>query len=127
MTSLTQTTPPVAVLGMHVLLSVGLALTFTPLFTSALGSLRPHLYSHGSATIGTVQQLAGAAGTALFVVLMVTREADLVAAGADEAAALAGGVSTAFVAGAVLAGASIVLAAMIRRPPTEHADAPMAH
>lgn len=127
MTSLTQTTPPVAVLGMHVLLSVGLALTFTPLFTSALGSLRPHLYSHGSATIGTVQQLAGAAGTALFVVLMVTREADLVAAGADEAAALAGGVSTAFVAGAVLAGASIVLAAMIRRPPTEHADVPMAH
>ncbi len=39
---------------------------FTPLFTSALGSLRSELYAHGSATVGTVQQLAGAAGTALF-------------------------------------------------------------
>lgn len=81
MTSLRETTPPGAVLGMHVLLSIGLALTFTPLFTSALGSLEPHLYSHGSATIGTVQQLAGAAGTALFVVLTVSREATLLGQG----------------------------------------------
>ena len=55
---------------MHTLLHIGLALTLTPLMTSALGSLNPHLYSYGSATIGTVQQLAGATGTAVFVTLL---------------------------------------------------------
>ena len=32
----------------------------TPLFTVALGSLPKRLYSHGSALIGTIQQVAGA-------------------------------------------------------------------
>ena len=56
-------------------LSVGLALLFTPLFTAGLGSLPPQLYSHGSAIVGTVQQVAGAAGTALFVALMSAQSA----------------------------------------------------
>lgn len=36
----------------------------------ALSSLPAALYSHGSATFSTVQQLAGAAGTATLVTLM---------------------------------------------------------
>lgn len=116
MSRLTETSAPGTVLALHVLLSIGLALTFTPLFTSALGALEPRLYSHGSATIGTVQQLAGAAGTALFVVLMVTRQETLLQEGASEPAALAAGVQVAFLAGAVLAAIAIPVAAMIRRP-----------
>ncbi|WP_420113840.1 MDR family MFS transporter [Pseudactinotalea sp.] len=126
MTQLDERSHPGTVLALHVLLSIGLALTFTPLFTSALGSLRPQLYSHGSATIGTVQQLAGAAGTALFVVLMVTRQVTLEATGAPTEAALAEGVSGAFVAGAALAALAIPIAAMIRKP-DEVADAPVGH
>lgn len=38
----------------HIIFSTGLALIFTPLFTSSLGSLPKHLYSFGSATISTV-------------------------------------------------------------------------
>jgi len=116
MSRLTAASEPSTVLAWHVLLSIGLALTFTPLFTSALGSLKPRLYSHGSATIGTAQQLAGAAGTALFVVLAVSRQVTLLDAGVDEAAALAGGVQAAFLAGSVLAALAIPLAALIRRP-----------
>ena len=126
MTQLDEHSRPLLVLALHVLLSIGLALTFTPLFTSALGSLRPHLYSHGSATIGTVQQLAGAAGTALFVVLMVTRQVTLEAGGVAEPTALASGVGSAFVAGAVLAAVAIPLAAFIRKP-AEALDAPIGH
>jgi DHA2 family lincomycin resistance protein-like MFS transporter len=41
----------------------------TPLFTGGLTALPEHLYSHGSAIMATLQQVAGAAGTAGFVTL----------------------------------------------------------
>jgi DHA2 family lincomycin resistance protein-like MFS transporter len=43
---------------------------FTPLMTDALGVLPDRFYSHGSAILTTLQQVAGAAGTALFVTVM---------------------------------------------------------
>lgn len=45
----------------------GLGLMMTPLMTESLGSLPEHLYSHGSAILATLQQLAGALGTAVFI------------------------------------------------------------
>lgn len=51
------------VLAAQTLLSVGLALSFTPLFTASLASLKPKFYSYGSAVIGTIQQVAGAAAS----------------------------------------------------------------
>ena len=105
------------VLGAHVVLSVGLALMFTPLFTSALGSLRPRLYSHGSATIGTLQQLAGAAGTALFVSVMAGVGASTAAAGGTPLAASAAGIQAAFLCGAVISLFGVLAAFFVRRPP----------
>src|SRR5690606_17601978 len=58
------------VVGIHCLLMLGLASVMTPLMSSSLGSVPPDLYSHGSAIFNTVQQLAGAAGTALFITVM---------------------------------------------------------
>lgn len=63
MTTFTPETGIAMVLASHITLSAGLAFLFTPLFTSSLGSLPPQLYSHGSALIGTIQQVAGAAGS----------------------------------------------------------------
>jgi len=80
----------------NVLLSLGLAFMMTPLFTSAMAALPHHLYSYGSATIGTVQQVAGAAGTALFVTIMSTVGGRAAAAGEAAEAALATGARTAF-------------------------------
>ncbi|WP_414941288.1 DHA2 family efflux MFS transporter permease subunit [Amycolatopsis sp. cmx-11-51] len=59
--------PLVAVIAIHVLLMGGLGLMMTPLMTESLGSLPENLYSHGSAILATLQQLAGALGTALFI------------------------------------------------------------
>jgi len=56
--------------GTNIALSLGLALTFTPLMTSGLGSVPPRLYSYGSAVLGTFQQVAAAAGTALFITVL---------------------------------------------------------
>ena len=105
-------------LACHVSLSLGLAFVFTPLFTSSLSSLPHRLYSHGSATVSTIQQVAAAAGTALFVSTMVAvakRHAD---AGAADAVAQAHGIKVAFLVGACLTTVGIPLSAMLRRPTT---------
>ncbi|TFW23580.1 DHA2 family efflux MFS transporter permease subunit [Massilia arenosa] len=101
----------------HIVLSIGLALMFTPLFTASLGALPPHLYSHGSAVLGTTQQVAGAAGTALYVAIMTMQTASQTAAGASAAAATTAGIRTAFLCGAVLSLAAVATAFFVKRPP----------
>ena len=66
---------------LHVVMMVGLACLFTPSFTTGLNPLPPQLYSHGSAILATLQQVAGAAGTALLIALMSGRAAELVRSG----------------------------------------------
>ncbi|WP_425955570.1 MDR family MFS transporter [Xylanimonas sp. McL0601] len=115
------------VLAAHVLMSLGLALVFTPLFTTTLGSLMPRLYSHGSAAVGTVQQLAGAAGTAMFVALLTARSVSLAEDGAHPAEALTGGASLAFTVGALVMAAATLLAFTLRRPPIPEGEGPASH
>lgn len=112
------------VLMAHLIISAGLACVFTPLFTNALGSLPPHLYSHGSAIVGTVQQVAGAAGTALMVAIMATRSGAVMAHGASTADGITSGTALAFLISAVLAASGIVLAAFVRRNPGEAGSRP---
>jgi DHA2 family lincomycin resistance protein-like MFS transporter len=104
------------VLAAYTSLCLGLALLFTPLFSTGLGALKPHLYSHGSAIVTTLQQVAGAAGTALFVALMVLQATSLEADGLAEVPALAGGIHLAFVFGAGMSMLAIVLAFLVRKP-----------
>lgn len=103
-------------LACHMLLSVGLALVFTPLFTVSLASLPRHLYSFGSATVSTVQQVAAAAGTALFVSTMAAVAAATAAGSEIDHAAETAGIRAAFLVGAILSTAGILLALWIRRP-----------
>lgn len=128
LTLVDENTPVTFILIGHIVMSVGLALLFTPLFSAGLGSLRPNLYSHGSATVGTVQQLAGAAGTALFITVMSVESERLAAGGADLAASTAGGVHVAFMYGAVISLFGIVAAFFVKRPVVaEGAPAPVGH
>lgn len=113
----TDTTPLWQVVATHVVLSIGLANTFTPLFEVSLGSLPPRLASYGSATISTVQQVAGAAGTALFVTVMTLGAVSV--AGSPEAIdahALAAGTRIAFLIGGFVATLAVVVALFIRDP-----------
>lgn len=116
LTMVTETTAVWMVLIAHVALSIGLALMFTPLFTAGLGAVPPRLYSHGSAILGTVQQVAGAAGTALLVAILSARTVTLVSTGASLDAATAGGVRAAFLAAAVISLLGVVGAFFIRKP-----------
>lgn len=116
MTTLNEHTSSPVLLVAHVVLSVGLALTFTPLFTAGLGSLPAHLYAHGSAMVGTVQQLAGAAGAALFVAVMSLATSELTARGLMPVAAAAGGIRNAFAWGAAISMVTLVAALFVRKP-----------
>ncbi|MBJ2121374.1 multidrug efflux MFS transporter [Arthrobacter sp. MSA 4-2] len=111
-----ETTPIYLVLIAHIVWSLGLALMLTPLLTSALGSVKPNLYSHASAVFGTVQQIAGAVGTALFISVTTIVAGNLAAAGQSETAALAGGIQVAFIWGAVISLAAVIAAIFVRKP-----------
>ncbi|MCW2815192.1 MAG: family efflux transporter permease subunit [Nocardioides sp.] len=117
------------VLPVHVLLMVSLALVFTPVFTLSLGSLPPHLYSHGSSTLGALQQVAAAAGTAIVIAILTARSSARAEAGAEPLQALVGGMRWGFGVGAVLGVAVLVLALMMpgRVTAQEGAPAPVAH
>ena len=99
-------TPVGWIVTLHVGLSLGLALIFTPAFTTGLNPLPPHLYSHGSAIMGTLQQVAGAAGTALLVSIYAVVSAS---------AGMVAGMHAAFLTASVIAVAAVVLSAMMRK------------
>src|SRR5699024_4141423 len=61
--------PLIGVIGCDMLLMGSLGVMLTPLMTDSLGGLADHLYSHGSALLTTLQQVAGALGSAVFVAL----------------------------------------------------------
>lgn len=115
--TMTPSTPWWLVMTGHLLMSSSFAFIFTPLFTVALGSLAPHLYSHGSAVIGTAQQLAGAAGTALFVTVLAMQTDPALYGGASPGAALLAGSRWAFL-GAASTWALAIIAALFLRGPT---------
>ncbi|SCK37649.1 MDR family MFS transporter [Streptomyces sp. WMMB 322] len=114
-TQVSMTMPYWQVLGLHALLMVSLAATFTPVFTLGLGGLPPHLYSHGSSMLGTLQQVAAAFGTALVVTVMSARTSHLVAEGVAAVPAQVSGMKLAFGVAAALAVVTVVVAARLPR------------
>jgi DHA2 family lincomycin resistance protein-like MFS transporter len=113
-TTLGASSPLWMIIGMHVVLVVGLSLMLTPLITDALGQLPGDLDSHGSAILATLQQVAGAAGTALFITVMSLASTDA-ATGTDVAGARA-----AFLCAAVIATVALPLTLLIgRRAPAD--------
>lgn len=127
LTLVSQTTPVWAVVAGHIVLSIGLAFTFTPLFTSSMSSVPPKFYSHASAILGSVQQVGGAAGIALFVAVMSLQTVAGTAAGLDEVSALAGGIRAGFLCGAIVSLLMIVAALFVKRPEGGHGGPVMGH
>jgi DHA2 family lincomycin resistance protein-like MFS transporter len=127
MTQLGPATPVPYILIGHLVFSLGLAFLFTPLFTASLSSLPMQLYSHGSAILGSVQQVAGAAGIALFIAIMTIQTAALAAGGADQVTALAGGIRAGFLCGAIISLFAIVAGIFVKKPPADPAMAGMGH
>ncbi|MEV4415752.1 MDR family MFS transporter [Catellatospora sp. NPDC049609] len=112
-TQVSMTMPYWQLLALHALLMVGLAATFTPVFTLGLGAVPPPLYAHGSSILGTLQQVAAAFGTALVVTVMSARADSLEAEGVAATAATLDGMRLAFIIGVVLSVAVIITALLL--------------
>lgn len=97
---------PIMVVVWNLIFCIGMATLMTTLMTEAMGVLPRQLYGHGSALMNTVQQLAGAAGTALFIAAMTV--------GAQAGWFGGVGISSAFVVGAVLTLIAVLLAPTIK-------------
>ncbi|MGW3966772.1 DHA2 family efflux MFS transporter permease subunit [Amycolatopsis sp. NPDC005003] len=108
--------PLIAVIGIHVLMMAGLGLMMTPLFTESLGVLPEHLYSHGSAILSTLQQVAGALGTAMFVSVATLGSHDTAATGPDAA-----GLRAAFIVAGIIGVIAFAGSWLIRRGPAPQA------
>lgn len=126
-TTFGATTPLWVIVVAQTVLAMGLALSFTPLFTASLGSLEPRFYSYGSAVVGTVQQVAGAAGIAVMITVMSSVTASGIEAGQTDAVAGAAGAHAAFLLAAILSVPLLVGAFLIRKPADSIGEVPAAH
>ncbi len=105
------------IIVLHVIFCIGMALLMTPLMTVALGALPQNLYGHGSAIMNTLQQLSGAAGTAVLVAAMTLGAVAASSSGASEALAQVDGAQTAFTVGGVLGLVAVVCAPFVKKLP----------
>ncbi|WP_167133606.1 DHA2 family efflux MFS transporter permease subunit [Arthrobacter sedimenti] len=116
MSTVDQAVPVWVVLVTFLVICAGQALSWTPIYTLALGSLPDELHAHGSAALNTVQQLVGAAGLAVLVGIFTIH-----AKGSDPTSVIVGA-QAAFAAGGVIAAAGIVAAIFL---PSRARNAPL--
>ncbi|MFC5700777.1 DHA2 family efflux MFS transporter permease subunit [Cohnella faecalis] len=69
-TQISASTTSGYIIFVHIVLLIGISLVMMPAQTTGLNQLPRHLYPHGTAIMNTLQQVAGALGTALFVSIM---------------------------------------------------------
>src|SRR5699024_2594443 len=98
------------VIGCDMLLMLSLGLMMTPLMTDSLGALADDLYSHGSALLTTLQQVAGAFGSAVFVTLAALGSAT--STGIPDA----DGLRLAFSVAAVIGVGAVIVGLLYKRP-----------
>ena len=98
-----------------IVFSLALGLMMTPLTTTALASVPKRFYGHGSAIMNTLQQLAGAAGTAVLITTMTIGSDAKIRGGAPQVDAMAFGTDIAFIVGAVIAAAALIMSLFVRR------------
>ena len=64
------TTSPYFIVTLHIIMFVGISLVMMPAQTNGLNQLPRELYADGTAIMNTLQQVAGAIGTAIAVTIM---------------------------------------------------------
>ncbi|MEK4852418.1 DHA2 family efflux MFS transporter permease subunit [Paenibacillus sp. FSL H7-0756] len=123
---ITATSTVVFVIVLHSVLMIGISMIMMPAQTNGINQLPLEYYPHGTAIMNTLQQVAGAIGTALAVSIMtsgsksymqtVTNPADPLNIGA----AFTHGVQNAFIFGMVMAIVGLVIAFFLKRVIVSH-------
>lgn len=115
----------------NTLLMLGISMLMMPVMTNALNELPPPLYPHGTAIISTLQQVAGAVGTALLVTVMTNssrqfmkREVSLKEDASLEVLAMIAGMKSAFLLAFGLVAVAWIVSFFLKRsvPPQRELD-----
>jgi DHA2 family lincomycin resistance protein-like MFS transporter len=69
-TTISPTSSVAFIIALHIGLTVGIAMIWTPAQTNGLNQLPPELYPHGTAVMNTMQQVGGAIGTAVAISIL---------------------------------------------------------
>ncbi|CQR55615.1 Lincomycin resistance protein LmrB [Paenibacillus riograndensis SBR5] len=124
--SITATSTVVFVIVLHSALMVGVSMIFMPAQTNGINQLPMELYPDGTAIMNTLQQVAGAIGTALAVSIMTAGSKsymESVSNPSDPAnllPAFTQGVQNAFVFGMAMAIIGLVVAFFLKRVIVQH-------
>src|SRR3954447_15090007 len=117
----------VDVLPSMILLGFGGGIAFNPILLAAMNDVAPQEAGLASGIMNTSFMMGGALGLAVLASLAASRTSNLLADGADQAAALTGGYHLAFVVGAVFALVAAALGGTLLRvamPAYDHGAVP---
>jgi predicted MFS family arabinose efflux permease len=106
----------VDVLPVMIILALGMGIAFPALMTLSMSGATPQDAGLASGLVNTSVQVGGALGLAVLATLSATRSETLIASGHSTAAALTGGYHLAFVIGAVLVAAAVVIGLTVVAP-----------
>jgi len=117
------------VLPIMLLQGIGPGLAFPALMTLAMSGATPENAGVTSGIVNTTQQIGGAIGLSVLATLSTTRSEHLQESGSSLPEALTGGYHLAFIVGAGLVVAALIIAiTVLRQPPaTPEPDEPFAH
>lgn len=127
LTTISSTTGFITIILLHCILLVGVSMTMMPSQTNGLNQLPRDLYPHGTAIMNTLQQLAGAIGTALCVSIMAAGQNSYLknlTSGQSNPSELSNafinGVQNSFMFIAIIATIGFICALFIRKSHTEN-------
>jgi EmrB/QacA subfamily drug resistance transporter len=104
------------VLPVMIVLGLGIGVSFPALMTLAMSGATQEDAGLASGLVNTTAQVGGALGLAVLATLSTTRSDDLIAGGEGTASALTSGYHLAFLVGAVLVLAALVVAVTVLAP-----------
>ncbi|RYL92693.1 MDR family MFS transporter [Sporolactobacillus sp. THM19-2] len=120
-TRLTTSVSQIYLIVLYGLLMISMAMVMMPISTTGLNQLPKKLYSHGTAIMNTLQQVAGGIGTALFVGIMVSGQKDYLSHAPNAGApgqllrAMVFGMNRAFLIALIFAVVSLILSLFLKR------------
>ncbi len=122
-----ESTSPQIILT-HCLLMLGVALILVPVQTYGLNQITPEYYAHGSAIFSTLQQVAGAIGSALFIATMTARTSSHLAQSSspdnvtEQLTASVAGYSDTFMLGFIISIIALVVALFLKNKKVTQSD-----
>lgn len=124
--TITMETSSGFIIGLHIVTMVGISMIMMPAQTNGLNQLPRELYPDGTAIMNTLQQVAGAIGTAIAISIMSSGQESFMTSVEDPAnpvnqlLAFTAGVQDAFIFAIIMAIIGFVISLFVKRVKVEH-------